>query len=167
MSENQFSYYLQNADYEHYFVRDLQELQTLTAESFQQIIIYHLSSSQMKEIEVESVYCIFIKRTERPHIIQSGALTVDLKQELVYINDEIIHLFYKEWELLRLLISSPRKVFTAEDLLEKIWHEPMGQDTKKVLVNISTLRKKIEQQNTFIKTIRGKGYYFDLQTEDV
>ncbi|AZR74449.1 DNA-binding response regulator [Anoxybacter fermentans] len=69
----------------------------------------------------------------------------------------------KEFELLYMLALRPGKVFTRNELLEKVWgYEYMG-DTRTVDVHIRRLRKKMEEINPdldYIETIRGVGYRF-------
>lgn len=81
----------------------------------------------------------------------------------VSINNKIIEMTLKEFELLRLIIKSPGKVFTRDELLEKIWGYDYIGETRTIDVHIRQLRKKIEKDDSnpiYIKTVRGIGYKF-------
>ncbi|TLD97423.1 response regulator transcription factor [Helicobacter jaachi] len=77
----------------------------------------------------------------------------------VSIKDEPIHLTLKEFELLGLLMSSPNRVFSREELLEIIWGYNIS-GTRTIDIHINTLRNKIKEYSSYIKTIRGVGYQF-------
>lgn len=78
-------------------------------------------------------------------------------------NNEVIEMTLKEYELLILFVKNPGRVFSREDLLEKIWGYDFLGETRTVDVHIRNLRKKIEIDDSnpiFIKTVRGIGYKF-------
>jgi DNA-binding response OmpR family regulator len=79
-----------------------------------------------------------------------------------YANKEVL-LTFKEYELLLLLAKNPNRVFTREELLERVWGYDYYGDTRTIDVHIRHLREKIEQDATnphYLKTIRGVGYKF-------
>lgn len=81
----------------------------------------------------------------------------------VFKDGEPIDMPLKEFELLRLLAKNPGRVFSRDDLLEKIWGYDYFGETRTVDVHIRHLRKKIEEDDSqpfFIKTVRGIGYKF-------
>ena len=75
---------------------------------------------------------------------------------------EEIDLTTTEYQILRLLASAKRKVFSAENIYESVWNEPYAYTSSgTIMVHIRKLRLKIEddpQQPTYIKTVWGKGY---------
>ena len=72
-----------------------------------------------------------------------------------------IALRFKEYELLRLLATSPGRVFTRDALLRKIWGYDYFGGTRTVDVHIRRLRSKIEDaEHSFIETIWAVGYRF-------
>jgi len=78
-------------------------------------------------------------------------------------DDEILELPLKEYELLLLFAKNPGRVFSREDLLEKIWGYDFLGETRTVDVHIRNLRKKVEIDDAnpnLIKTVRGIGYKF-------
>jgi len=97
------------------------------------------------------------------NMITWGELHIDIEQYVVTVGDKPIHLSTKEIQLLILLASNPRRVFSTEQLYDLIWGEDQFGDLKTVSVHISTLRKKIEQNPSkpkYIITVRGFGYKF-------
>ena len=95
--------------------------------------------------------------------IQAGPLTIDPIRYLVSKNGTPIDLTQKEFDLLRLLMSAPGKVYTREDLMKKVWNYDYFGDTRTVDVMTRRLREKIEDDPAapaYIMTKRGVGYYF-------
>lgn len=101
--------------------------------------------------------------TGKEEIIMVEHLVINRSRRTVTVNDKVIELSYKEFELLYLLANNRGIVFTRENLLEKIWGYDYLGETRTVDVHISNIRKKLEQdedQPIYIKTIRGMGYKF-------
>ena len=86
-------------------------------------------------------------------------LRVDLKNHIVYRGEEVIALTRREYDLLVMLMSSP-KVMSREQLLERVWKYEGATETNVVDVYIRYLRSKIDVagQTSYIKTVRGIGY---------
>lgn len=84
-------------------------------------------------------------------------LVIDREAYEVYMQGVKISFPKKEFELLLLLASSPRKVFKREEILTKIWgKEFRPKDSRSLDVHIRMLRKKLDDR--FITTVRGVGY---------
>ena len=84
-------------------------------------------------------------------------LIIDKPAYNAYLNRERIDFPKKEFEVLMLLASNPRKVFKRDEILRTIWgknHRP--QDSRSLDVHIRMLRRKLG--DNFITTIRGVGY---------
>lgn len=96
--------------------------------------------------------------------LEFGDLIIDPDKRKVTINDVLIELTFKEFELLLLLAKNPGRIFTREQLLEKIWRIDNYFDTRTVDVHIRYLRSKIEKDPSkpkHLQTIRGVGYKFE------
>ncbi len=96
-------------------------------------------------------------------LLTLGNLTINFSDKSVQKNSEKINLFTKERMLLFYLAEHPNQVFTAEQLFDYIWGMDSDAELKTVLVHISTLRKKIEENPKnpqYIQTVRGFGYKF-------
>ena len=71
---------------------------------------------------------------------------------------ERLSLTLKEYELLKLFLSHPGRVYTRDQLLEKIWGSDFLGETRTVDVHIGTLRTKLGPWAEYIRTVRGVGY---------
>lgn len=94
-----------------------------------------------------------------------GGVTLDLENEIAYVNDKKVELTDIEYQILYLLMNNKKQIFSAQHLYEKIWDEPYYYSANNtVMVHIRNLRKKIEedpQNPKYVKTIWGKGYRFE------
>lgn len=92
-------------------------------------------------------------------------ITINPNSEAVYLNGEQIELTYLEYQILYLLLSNRKRIFSTQTLYESIWNEPYYYSANNtIMVHIRNLRKKIEsdpQNPKIIKTIWGKGYRCD------
>lgn len=94
----------------------------------------------------------------RKEIFQLGPLQMDCGSHTVSLNGERVELTLKEFELLRLFLENPGRVFTREQLLQSIWGTEYLGETRTVDVHIGTLRTKLGQCGAYIRTVRGVGY---------
>lgn len=85
-------------------------------------------------------------------------LVLDSENHIVTIGDELIELTAKEYSILELLISNPKKVFTKQNIFESIWLEEYMMDERAVTVHVSNLRNKLKEGEVYIKTVWGIGY---------
>ena len=92
------------------------------------------------------------------NILSAGNLAVDLAEHTVTANGERIPLTFKEFELLRLFLSSPGVAFTRERLLDSVWGGEYSGETRTVDMHIRTLRQKLGGCGAMIETVRGVGY---------
>lgn len=90
--------------------------------------------------------------------IISGDLVIDKERYLVIKKGKDISLPRKEFELLSLLISKPEKVFTREEIFDRIWGENIIVGDRTIDVHIRKLREKIGEK--YIKTVKGIGYKY-------
>lgn len=90
-------------------------------------------------------------------------LVIDLNKFEVRRKGESVDLTNKEFELIKFLAAHPNKVFTREELLERVWGYEHYGDTRNVDVTIRRLRAKVEDNPAkplYILTKRDVGYYF-------
>lgn len=92
-------------------------------------------------------------------------IVIDPNNEIVFLNNEQIELTYIEYQILYLLLSNRKHIYSTQALYENIWNEPYYYSANNtIMVHIRNLRKKIEtdpQNPKVIKTIWGKGYRCD------
>lgn len=100
-------------------------------------------------------------REEEKSQIKNGYLLLDEDERFIYKKGEKLDLTAKEYLLLKKFLQRPGKVFTKEEIYEDIWKEPYVYADNTIMVHISNLREKIEEDPKnprIIKTIRGIGY---------
>jgi two-component system alkaline phosphatase synthesis response regulator PhoP len=93
-------------------------------------------------------------------LIHISDLTIDRDQIIVQKGEEKIELAKKEFELLLLLVSKPGKVFSREEIFNKVWGTDVIVGNRTIDVHIRKLREKIGDK--YIKTIKGIGYKFEF-----
>ena len=102
-------------------------------------------------------------RVPTPHLstLEFGDLKILPDQGQVIVNDKTIHLTRTEFQLLVELASVPGRVFSREELLERVWGKDYFGDGRLVDVHVRRLRKKIEPEDAkprYVITVRGFGY---------
>lgn len=105
----------------------------------------------------------------KPVQIAYGNLVLDKDSCCIYKNGKPRELNAKEYKLLEYLMENPARVFTKKQLYRAVWDEEAYYDDNTIMVHISHLRNKIEndpKNPEYIKTIRGIGYKFHKQGED-
>lgn len=98
-------------------------------------------------------------------IIQIRGITIDKTSRRIFINDKEISFTTKEFDLLLLLASNPNRVFSKEELFERIWGMDSAGEIATVTVHIRKIREKIESDSSkpqYIETIWGIGYRFEV-----
>ena len=90
--------------------------------------------------------------------IAVGDLIIDLEQVLVRRGKETIELAKKEFDLLTLLASKPGKVFSRDEIFNRVWGADVIVGNRTIDVHIRKLREKLGDH--YIKTIKGIGYKF-------
>jgi two-component system alkaline phosphatase synthesis response regulator PhoP len=90
--------------------------------------------------------------------IMSGDLVIDKERYLIIKKGKDISLPRKEFELLSLLISKPEKVFTREEIFDRVWGENIVVGDRTIDVHIRKLREKLGDK--YIKTVKGIGYKY-------
>jgi DNA-binding response OmpR family regulator len=96
--------------------------------------------------------------------ILSGNLRIDQNRHEVFLDDYILDLAPKEYDLLLYFINHKRYILTRDQILEKVWGWEYSGDSRTVDVHVSWLREKIEKNPETplrIITVRGSGYRFE------
>jgi DNA-binding response OmpR family regulator len=97
-------------------------------------------------------------------VYEKGRLRVDFDAYEVFIDGQRIHLFLREFELLRFLVQCPNRVFDRGEILESVWGQDVSIDRRTIDVHVRRLRAAIERdpaQPELIVTVRRVGYKFD------
>lgn len=100
---------------------------------------------------------------DRAATLKVGDLEIDATARTVKRGDRELPLTYSEFEILHKLASSPRRVFTREELMNHLWDGNFFGDLRSVDVHVRHLRQKVEDDPSnpvLIRTVRGVGYAF-------
>lgn len=104
-----------------------------------------------------------LRRTakEEPKLLKLDDLVIDHECHVVTVNNEPVDLTYKEYELLRLLMGSQGIVMTREVIMRSVWDTDFEGETRTVDMHIKTLRHKLGDYGSRIKTVRNVGYVIE------
>jgi len=97
-------------------------------------------------------------------VLEVGAIRVDVARHEVFVNDELIALTRKEFELLELFLLNADRVLTRDQLIDRVWGSDYFGDTKTLDVHVKRLRAKIEDDPANperLITVRGVGYRYE------
>lgn len=96
-------------------------------------------------------------------VITVGAVSVDTRSRVVTAHSAVVKLQPKEYAILAFLIRHPNKVFSAEEILNRVWKDSAGVSAESLYTYIKTLRKKLSADGSAspIRTVHGQGYCYD------
>jgi DNA-binding response OmpR family regulator len=100
-------------------------------------------------------------RSESSTHYSVGNVRMDLDRHEVTVNGRVVELTPKEFQILHAFLESPRRVFSRQEMLNKVWGEGYALEEHALDVHIHSLRKKIESDTNnprMIVTVRGVGY---------
>lgn len=95
-------------------------------------------------------------------IIHYQNITLDVDAYKAYINNTLIELTPREFEILQELVTHPGKILSRQYLLSRIWKYDYFGDERVIDTHIKNLRKKLNNAD-YIETIRGVGYRIDKE----
>ena len=90
--------------------------------------------------------------------LRLGDLKMDVEAHTIHAAGQRVELTLKEFELLRMFLKHPGRVYSRDQLLEQIWGGDYLGETRTVDVHIGTLRTKLGDCGSYIRTVRGVGY---------
>lgn len=93
-------------------------------------------------------------------VLHIGAVCLDEERHMVTVDDVPCELTYKEYELLKLLMSNAGIVTPRDMILDKIWGTDFEGESRTLDMHIKTLRQKLRDSSSMIKTVRNVGYIF-------
>ncbi|MBY0098186.1 response regulator transcription factor [Mesobacillus maritimus] len=98
-----------------------------------------------------------------------GDLTLDEATFSIIRKDDVIQLTKIEYKILELLMASPGRVYTKQQIFENVWNDYYmgGEEDNTINVHISKIREKIEElpkKPVYLKTVRGLGYKFEKKS---
>ena len=98
-------------------------------------------------------------------VLSCGIISMDENKHIVTVDGKPVLLTLKEYELLKLLLENPGRVFTRDNILQSVWGIDFSGETRTVDVHIGTLRTKLEKAGGHIQTVRGVGYKMEAENE--
>ena len=101
-------------------------------------------------------------REQAEKVLVIGNVSLDEEKHRVEVSGKLCELTYKEYELLKLLMLNAGAVPSREEMLEKVWGTNFEGESRTLDMHIKTLRQKLQESGTMIKTVRNVGYIFDL-----
>ena len=114
-------------------------------------------------------YCVYRGKGDsqsRDNLLSAHGVRLSLESNQVWVGDREVDLTDIEYRILRLLMETPQKVFSIQNIYESIWDEPYYYISNgTVMVHIRKLRVKIEddpQNPRRVRTVWGKGYRFEV-----
>ena len=94
-------------------------------------------------------------------LLTCGNVTLDSEKRMVYVDGKPVELTYKEFELLKLLMKNHGIVISRDVIMERVWDSSFEGESRTIDVHVRTLRQKLGDGGTLIKTIRNVGYMAD------
>ena len=98
---------------------------------------------------------------EDEKFLSAGDIFLDGEKHMVYVKDEPVDLTFKDYELLKLLIQNQGIVMSRDVIMERIWGIDFEGESRTLDVHIKTLRQKLKNAGTLIKTVRNVGYMIE------
>lgn len=95
---------------------------------------------------------------EEEDVVTLGEIMLDPKKRKVKVNEEIVELTFKEFELLYLLVQNAGIVLKRDVLMERVWGTDYEGESRTLDMHIKTLRQKLGDASCHIKTVRNVGY---------
>lgn len=105
------------------------------------------------------------KEQEENHVLQAGGLELDLYTKELTVDGRNVKLTPKEYAILELLMRTPGRVYSAEQIYENVWKEE-AVNTETIMVHVRKLREKIEvnpRKPRYLKVVWGIGYKIEKQ----
>lgn len=118
-------------------------------------------SARVKAALRRANYYVNVPTVHRTNVVEIHEIVMDVDNLTVSKNGKEVKLTSKELQILKLLMTNPKKVFTKEHIYQTVWDEPYHGDENIINVHMSRLREKIEDtpsEPQYIKTLWGIGY---------
>ncbi len=109
-----------------------------------------------------------LRRTEveKPTVLTVGNIKMDEARHTVWSGDTQVELTYKEYELLRYLMTNPNVVLSRDSIMREVWGYDFEGESRTVDMHIKTLRQKLGEEGSRIRTVRNVGYSIEEKGEN-
>ena len=95
-------------------------------------------------------------------ILHAGAIKIDIRSHDVFVNETFIKLTPREYDLLLFLSQNQNRCFSRDSLLDMVWGQHFDGTDRTVDTHVRNLREKLTPCHTYITTIWGYGYKFEV-----
>jgi len=104
-----------------------------------------------------------LRRTVQEEVkeLRLGGLVINNEKHEVSIDEEVIELTYKEYELLSLFILNKGIVLNRDTIMDRVWGTDYEGETRTIDMHVKTLRQKLGEYGSRIKTVRNVGYMIE------
>lgn len=103
-------------------------------------------------------------KLESGEVLEAGMIRVDKTAHLVSVEQKNIELSYKEFELLVYFIENTGIALSREKILNNVWNYDYFGDARTIDTHVKKLRSKLGEAGSYIKTIWGMGYKFEVES---
>ncbi|MGJ7922149.1 response regulator transcription factor [Neobacillus sp. LXY-4] len=106
-------------------------------------------------------YITFGSLETKSNVFQTGGLIIDDESKVITVDGDEVHLTPVQYKILKLLTANAGKVFSIEEIYEKVWNETSFSPENTVTVHIRKIREKIEinpKEPKYLKVVWGVGY---------
>ena len=110
---------------------------------------------------IARVKAVLRRTIEEEKFLSLGDIFLDDEKHMVYVKDTPCSLTFKEYELLKLLLHNAGIVVTREIILERVWGIDFEGESRTLDMHIRTLRQKLGDAGTMIRTVRNVGYMIE------
>ncbi|MCR5835953.1 MAG: response regulator transcription factor [Lachnospiraceae bacterium] len=98
-------------------------------------------------------------------VIEAGKLVINKDAHIVSVGDKNIDLSYKEFELLTYFVENAGLALSREKILNNVWNYDYFGDARTIDTHVKKLRSKMGECGSYIKTIWGMGYKFEVEED--
>lgn len=105
------------------------------------------------------------KEDVNENIFEAGGLELNLDTKEVFVDEKLVKLTPSEFKILSLLIQNKGRVFSADEIYERVWNE-QAVNTDTIMVHVRNIREKIEinpKNPKYLKVVWGVGYKIEKQ----
>lgn len=110
---------------------------------------------------IARVKAVLRRTLEEEKFLSLGDIFLDDEKHMVYVKEQPCSLTFKEYELLKLLLHNAGIVVTREIILERVWGIDFEGESRTLDMHIRTLRQKLGDAGSMIRTVRNVGYMIE------
>ena len=94
--------------------------------------------------------------------VEFGGISLDIEGRVLYVDNEVVHVTPREFELLVYLVRNRNVAISRDKLLQVVWEYDYFRDDRTVDTHVKMLRKNLGPYRNYIQTVRGIGYKFEV-----